>query len=129
MIAIYLLFLFITASGAYRNEKIISAQEVKRDSTNKILHTSGIEHYGILVKTDLGNTYLLHSMPETGIVVTVVPLSRKWHVIKNIKISGHKTIGGAMAYAGGFTNIGIINYITGGTCIGTKNKLHGYLQN
>ena len=129
MKSLYFILCLVAIVSCYRQEQIISAEEVRRDSINKILHSVEIGHYGVLVKTNLGNTYLIHNMPNTGVVVTQAPMSNKWIVLKNISINGHKTIGSAMEYASGFTDVAVINYLTNGTCIGTKNKINGYLKN
>ena len=121
-----LLFLFfiIAASASYRDEVILSATVVKRTINNNYLQN--IYHYGVLIQTD-NNEYLIHNTPLTGVIITETQLSNKWRIVENIDINGYKTIGGALEYAKGFTDNTIINYLTSGTCIGTKNKLIGYL--
>ena len=130
LMKILLIFLLnIVLASTYRDEKIITAQQVERISTDKTLRLIDVHHHGILVKTSLGNNYLIHNVPNTGIVVTKTPLSENWSVKKNILVKGHKTIGGAMASNFGFTNVGIVNYLTSMTCIGTAKKVGHYLEN
>jgi hypothetical protein len=124
---LFLFLLFVLYVSAYREERIISAQYVTRKSTSKMLTCAGIDHHGIKVVTDIGNTYLIHNVPSTGTVVTDTRMSSEWKIRENIPVRGYKTIGNALKAGSGKTNIGVVNYLTGGTCIGSAINIKKYL--
>ena len=127
-LTILFFIIFITLVDSYRQEIITSAVYVTRPCEVQFIKKYNIYlHHDLLVKTSFGNTYLLHSTPTTGIVVTSTPLSHRWTIKKNITVVNKKTIGGAIQSVG-FKN-GFTNYVTGGTCIGSTNKMIRYLNN
>ena len=121
-----LVLLTVISAQSYRDEVIITAKHVTRTSTNTILEKTNINHQGVLVYTNKKNIYLIHSMPDTGIVVTKVNKLANWKVMKNLKINDKKTIKGALKSTG-YGN-GISNYISGGTCIGAVKNIKKYLS-
>lgn len=126
-LTILFLIIFITLVESYRQEIITSAVYVTRPCEVEFIKKYDIYlHHGLLVTTFSHKTFLLHSTPTTGIVVTSTPLSYKWTIKKNITVVNKKTIGGAIKNVG-FKN-GFTNYITGGTCIGSTNKMIRYLN-
>ena len=130
LVIILLLFLrFITLTHAnskkndsFRDEKIIKAQRVYRDKQIK----GPFKHYGIKVVTDKGNEYLLHSTPKTGIVATQAKMSDKWKVKNDIPVNP-STIAQTMKAVHAVGNK-FLNYLTGGTCIGSANKMESFLN-
>lgn len=107
----------------YRNEIINSAQYVTRPVDNR-----PYDHHGVQVQTNLGNDYLIHNMPKTGVVVTDAShMSSNWNVKNEINVNGIKTIGETLDKGSGIGN-GLLNYVTSPTCIGTANRVESYLE-
>ena len=101
--------------GGWRQERVISASHVQRPKT-----VSGpADHHGVVLNTNKGNSYLVHSGPENGVVVTPASnMSPKWTTTNTIPVTGTKTVQDAFNGAGGRTNSKLTQYATSGTCIG-----------
>lgn len=59
-------------------------------------------------------------------VVTDAEMSKRWEEVREIEVKGSKYIGEALRSVG-YGN-GIMNYISGGTCIGARDSIEGYLK-
>lgn len=71
--------------SGWRGETIVSAEHVKRpkESSFKV-----VDHHGVIVHTNEGNHYLIHSTPAAGTVVTDARnCSKKWQTIHSIDVS------------------------------------------
>lgn len=113
--------------SGYRNEIITSASIVKRDAQS-VLGTVGIKHYGVQVETQKGNSYLIHSTPASGTVVTDCKIGSNWSEVNKINVHGTKTVGNTFSHVSGRTNNKFVNYVTSGTCIGTAVRAESYLS-
>jgi hypothetical protein len=89
----------------------------------------GPQHHGIVVYTNKGNKYLIHSTPGEGTVVTDAEMSENWVKKSDISVRGEKLVGLVFQYASGSTNDKFVNYITSGTCILTAEQAEFYLKN
>lgn len=107
-IIITLLLIVNIFVDSYENEQIISAKHMTHSFTNYLLDNN-IEHYGVYVTTEHGHQYLIHSMPNTSIVVTATKISNKWKIKETLTVNEHKTI-------------------TSGTCIGAVKNIKKYLK-
>jgi len=106
-------------SGDWRSENVVSADHYSRP-----MQGSGdlIDHRGVVMTTDKGNKFLVHSGPGYGSVVTPASnMSSKWTKGKSIPVKGTKTVQQAYNGASGRTNKKFAQYVTGGTCIGAAN--------
>lgn len=59
--------------ASYRNENIVSAYQTSRPAQGKLgpaVDSVSSGHHGVVVNTDKGNSYLIHSTPESGVVCT-----------------------------------------------------------
>ena len=101
--------------GSWRQEQVTCAWHAQRPKT-----VSGpADHHGVVLKTNKGNVYLVHSGPESGVVVTPASnMGSNWEITKQIPVAGIKTVQDAFNGAGGRTNSKLTQYATSGTCIG-----------
>ena len=101
--------------GSWRHEHVESAHHYQRPK-----EVAGpADHHGVVVNTDKGNSYLIHSGPDQGVVVTPASnMSSKWTKTSDIDVTPGKTVQDAFNGAGGRTLNPVINYGTSGTCIG-----------
>jgi len=121
VLILFVVNLVLAWGKSFREEIIVSAQYVTRP-TNLF-----VTHHGIKVVTAEGNTYLIHSVPNTGLVVTDAPMSIRWDIKETLKVKGTKTIDGALGSTSAITNVPVINYLTGGTCIKAAKDIKFYL--
>lgn len=114
------------------SEIVTSAEYMTRPIKGplKVLDDIGVSHHGVKLQTDQGNTYIIQSdvVTGTGIAGDEEVLNPKWRKINNIKVSGTKTLADTLKNGSGLTDIGVVNYATGGTCIGTATKVEKFLQ-
>jgi len=102
-------------SGSWRNEIVVSASHYSRPK----IGGGPFDHHGVVMTTNEGNQFLVHSGPDYGSVVTPASnMSDKWVKGESITIKGTKTVQDAYNGASGRTNNKLTQYITGGTCIG-----------
>ena len=114
---------------SYRNERVLSAERVDRPK-----QTGGpCTHSGVVVKTDKGNSYLIHNTPSSGVVATPASnMSNKWNKTGDIPVSGNKTVGDVMrgGYTPGTGSLGkTLEYLGSGTCKGTAIGAEDALRN
>lgn len=121
VILVILLSLAYARSSQWRSERVISAEHYVRPKQGNMRYAP-FNHHGIKMGTDKGNDYLIHNMPKTGPVVTDAKhMSADWRKRKDIKVTGHKTVGEVLGSAG-------TSYIGGGTCIGTACAVKNHLK-
>ena len=95
----------------------------------EVVRKYGPQHHGIVVYTNKGNKFLIHSTPGEGTVVTDAGMSENWVKRKDISVRGEKMVGLVFQYASGHTNNKLVNYLTSGTCILTAEQAEFYLKN
>ena len=101
--------------GGWRQEQVTSAWHVQRPK----MVSGPADHHGVVLKTNKGNVYLVHSGPESGVVVTPASnMGSKWTTTKEIPVAGTKTVQDAFNGAGGRSLSELLQYATSGTCIG-----------
>lgn len=135
VLALLTIIVVAECKSSYRNEKIVTAQQISRPlemkyvpkKVIKILDANGINHRATKVTTDKHNTYIISNNPENGIHVTDSKLSNKWKTVKTLNVNNDKTIGHVMKKANGVGN-GMTSYITSKTCIGTANSVENVLK-
>lgn len=82
-----------------------------------------------MVNTDKGNSYLIHSTPSSGAVVTKAnEMSNKWTKTRDIKVEGNKTVGDIFKASSGRSLNKMVNYATGGTCKGVAQRAENALK-
>lgn len=115
------------STSGFRGEQVIGAQHVSRP---KEMANVGVDfgHHGVLMQTDKGNSYLLHSTPGAGTVVTNQALSNKWKTDYDIPVNGNKTVGQVFNESSGRTLNPFVNYGTSGTCINAAQNAEKALR-
>jgi hypothetical protein len=119
---------------SWKNERIVSAYDVRRPKLDSNGYSkqdkSWIDHRGLLVKTDKGNSWLIHNTPGAGVVATSGKhMSRNWKSHGQIDVNGYKTVGGVRDAARSRDIIKHLEYVGSGTCIGSSKKGRRYLEN
>ena len=118
-----------TSTEGFRGEQVVSAEYVERPKTWPADPDNQISnHHGVVMHTDKGNKYLLHSTPDSGTVVTDAPMSDKWKTTHEIPVNGTKTVGQVFNESSGRTNNKLVNYFTSGTCIMTASNAEKALK-
>lgn len=104
---------------AYRKERVVEAAKYTRPKEM----AGPFDHDGVVVRTDKGNSYLIHNTPGAGVVATPAEnMSSKWKHEKDLEVNGHKTVGDALqgGYTSGSGKLGKGGeYVASGFCIGT----------
>ncbi|EGG24590.1 hypothetical protein DFA_02833 [Cavenderia fasciculata] len=112
---------------SYKTEQVVSASYVTRPKEG-FMHIA--DHHGVVVKTNQGNNYLIHSVPSSGVVVTDAKyMTGNWRVDHPINVRGAKTVHGAHPSASGRSLNPMVNYVTSGSCIMSAKNAENYLLN
>lgn len=113
---------------SWKEEKILTAEYVKRPLENMKEMIGPLAHHGVRVYTAEGNQYLIHSGPEHGIVVTDAKnMSEQWSVSHKIPIHQSLTVQEALRSGSGVST-GFLNWLSGGTCIGSARAVENALS-
>jgi hypothetical protein len=95
----------------------------------RIIGSGPGSHHGVVVNTDKGNSYLIHHPGPSSVTVTNASnMSNNWSKSHDIPVNGSKTVQQVYNGAGGRTNSGVVNYATGGTCIGVASNAEKTLK-
>lgn len=114
------------SQAGFRGETVTSASYHQRPKESS-LHFA--DHHGVVLNTSTGNSYLIHSTPEAGTVVTPASnMSKNWTKTHDIPVTGTKTVGEVFNAASGRTLNKVINYGTSQTCIGTAKNTEKALR-
>lgn len=114
----------------WRNETVSSASYYQRELGSGKDSGPG-HHHGVVVNTKEGNSYLIHHPgPDQLTTVTQASdMSHKWTKSHDIPIkSSPPTVEQVFKGSGGRTTNTVVNYITGGTCIGVAKTAESVLQ-
>jgi len=110
----------------WRKEIVVSATHVQRPKEGKGYL---FDHHGTVVKTEKGNSYLIHSGPDAGTVATPAKnMSKRWTETYDVPVQGDKTVQHALSGAYGKTENPLVNYVTTGTCIGAAKGAERALE-
>ena len=112
---------------SYLKETVVSAQCYKRPKQSG---PDIVGHWGIVVQTKEGNSYLIHNTPGSGVVVTPASnMSGKWEKTNDINVTWNPTIQDCLR-AGGvwFTKNPLVQYVASFFCIGTAGNIEAYLE-
>jgi len=114
------------STAGFRGEKITSASYYTRPKEA----AGPFNHHGVVVNTAQGNSYLIHSTPKSGTVVTPASNMNKntWTKSHDIPVNGNKTVGEVFNQSSGRTLNQFVNYGTSGTCIWTAGNAEKALQ-
>ena len=111
--------------GSFRSERVTSYEHASRPKQGGVPGT----HHGTVVNTDKGNSYLIHSTLDSGVVATPASnMSKNWTKDAPTHVSGDKTVQSAMNAAGGRTLNHAVNYATSGTCGVSASKVESHLK-
>jgi len=114
------------SQAGFRGETVKSAEYYTRPKLGGGLHV--VDHHGVVMKTDKGNSYLLHSTLGGTVVTPASNMSKNWTKNHDIPVSGNKTVGQVFNQASGRTLYPKVNYATSGTCIKTAQNAEKALK-
>lgn len=125
---------------SYLQEKVLKAWYYQRPLNAKGGKTldkyTGIGHVGIVVQTDKGNKYLIHSGPGNGCVATDAKnMSKEWKEQEELQVKWNPTISECLQAAGVWlshfidNNTPGVQYWAGLLCYGSASRLKELLAN